>query len=177
VAKEFGFYDSGSLCCRFPQLCKELVAAGERARLEHRLQIEAGLRAALVENPAPSLKTIAHRLGRKDITLLHHWFPELCGKLKERWRQGRAEHIRAAGDTLQVALEHEPTVSVDIVAKRCGISSDYLAKLFPAAWRKLNAQFTAASISSPKSARRYGAKSAGLYWISVDEESILRVNV
>jgi hypothetical protein len=90
------------------------------------LQIEAGLRAALVENPAPTLKTIAQRLGRKDITSLHLWFPELCVKLKERWRQGRDERIRAAGDALQVALEHEPTVSADIVAKRYGVSSDYL---------------------------------------------------
>jgi len=79
-----------------------------------------------------------------DITSLHLWFPELCGKLKERWRQGRDERIRAVGDALQVALEHEPTVPADIVATRQGIYSDYLAKLFPEAWRKLNAQFTAA---------------------------------
>jgi AraC-like DNA-binding protein len=144
VAKEFGFCHSRSLHHRFPDLCKKLVTAGTRARLEHRLQIEAALRAALVENPAPTLKTIAQRLGRKYITSLQRWFPELCGKLTERWRQGRDERIRVAGDALQAALEHQPTVSADIVAERYGISSNHLARLFPEAWRKLNAQFTAA---------------------------------
>ena len=144
LAIELGFSEASSLHCRFQKLCEELVRAYERYRAEQRIRIEACLRAALTENPAPTLKMIAARLHRKDIQSLRRWFPAICRRLKERWREARDARIRAAGAALEAALEEDPVASGDFVARRCGISPPYLASLFPAAWRNLNARFIAA---------------------------------
>ena len=52
--------------------------------------------------------------------------------------------IHASGAALEAAVEEVPPVSGKLVAKRAGVSPFYLAALFPAAWRNLNARFTAA---------------------------------
>jgi hypothetical protein len=144
LAIELGFSDSVSLHCRFPDLCKKLVAATTSSREERRAQSEECLRAALVENPPPTLKTIAERLHRKDVGSLRLWFPDICWRLTDRWRGDRRMRIRAAGAALEAALEEVAPVSGKLVAKRAGVSPFYLAALFPAAWRNLNARFTAA---------------------------------
>ena len=143
LAIELGFPEASSLHCRFPELCEDLVRAYEGYRAEHRIRIEACLRAALTDNPAPTLNMIAARLHRKDIQSLRRWFPAICRQLTERWREARDARIRAAGAALEVALEEDPVASGDLVASRFGISSRYLASLFPAAWRNLNARLIA----------------------------------
>lgn len=143
LAIELGFSEASSLHYRFPELCEELARAYERYRVEHRIRIEACLRAALTDNPAPTLNMIAARLHRKDIQSLRRWFPAICRQLTERWREARDARIRAAGAALEVALEEDPVASGDLVARKFGISPGYLASLFPAAWRNLNARLIA----------------------------------
>jgi len=141
LARELGFADSMSLRCRFPALCNKLVAAAKTSRHDRRLEIADVLRAALVENPAPTMRMIAERLHRTDVRSLHLWFPDMCRLLADRRRAHRRSQILAAEAVLEAALAEEPPVSESIVARRIGLSPTYLAELFSATWRKLTARW------------------------------------
>ena len=68
---------------RFPDQCSKLIALLPERRLHLREQQRASLRLALAEEPAPSMQSVALRLGanKKYLRGLH---PDLCGEIRKR---------------------------------------------------------------------------------------------
>jgi len=140
IAQQFGFKYVSSLYQRFPVLCRKLAATRREHERRRKLRIGAALRAALIEEPPPTLKQVAHRLGYRAISSFRHSFSSLCRALAVHVRnhcQQRKNQIRAA---LKVALEEDPPPLMQTVARSLGLARSYLAALFPRLWQRLGAR-------------------------------------
>ena len=96
LALDLGFRYSSALYHRFPELCQAMVRKNRRWRQSEDDKIRHTLSQAATENPPPSMKEVAARLGY-SATALRARFPELSAALaarkpesqlldKERWR-------------------------------------------------------------------------------------------
>jgi hypothetical protein len=106
LARRLGYKASGRLRDRFPDLCKVISARFLESRRSRKYGKERILKAALKENPAPSMREIAKRVG-VVATVLSQQFPELAGQISKRHKEQKRErerlrqkelkgHIRAA---------------------------------------------------------------------------------
>ena len=137
VALELGFKHGSSLYARFPSLCRMLVVARRKNRKLRRFRVETTLQSALAENPPPTLKQIANRLGYKSPVSLHQWFPSLCRSLTAHRAKYHKERLERVSAVLQAALQENPAPLLEAIARRIGLCCGYLGTLFPDIWRRL----------------------------------------
>jgi hypothetical protein len=140
VALELGLKHGSSLYRRFPILCRTLVVVRRNYTKLRRLRIEATLKSALAEDPPPTLKQIANRLGLRTPILLHQWFPNLCKLLAARRPEYHKKRLARIRIRLQAALKEDLAPLLQAIAARVGLDRSYLAMLFPDIWRRLRAR-------------------------------------
>ena len=151
LALDLGFRYSSALYHRFPELCQAMVRKNRHWRQSEDDKIRHTLSQAATENPPPSMKEVAARLGY-SATALRARFPELSAALaarkpesqlldKERWRA-----------RLEAALLDRPASLAD-VAQSVGRSAGHLRSLFPQLWRRISARYAEAKKQAAVQAR------------------------
>ena len=129
---------------RFPDLCVELVERAPERQRSVREQIRLQLACALGENPAPSIETIAGRVG-KDAKRLVALYPDLAGEIRSRYRAQRQadsaerracyrQQIRTAANDLRqrgLPLSRKKVIAAipDPVMRHCHIVDAELAEI------------------------------------------------
>ncbi|HEY6409477.1 MAG TPA: hypothetical protein VIY29_18615, partial [Ktedonobacteraceae bacterium] len=146
VAHRLGYRGVKTLYSRFPELARAITAKYQRQDPvgsepmdadELRQALEAIL--ASNEEPPPSIREVALRLGYRSETSLYRRFPELTHKIVAKHRKYASHYKeRISSSELQQALEavlaseEEPFPSMQEVALRLGYSSEgTLYKRFP----------------------------------------------
>ncbi len=151
LALDLGYRYSSALYHRFPELCQAVVRKNRHWRQSEDDKIRHTLSQAATENPPPSMKEVAARLGY-SATALRARFPELSAALaarkpesqlldKERWRA-----------RLEAALLDRPASLAD-VAQTVGRSAGHLRSLFPQLWRRISARYAEAKKQAAVQAR------------------------
>jgi AraC-like DNA-binding protein len=146
VAHRLGYHGVSSLYSRFPELSHAITAKYQRQNPGRREPMDAGelrqsLEAILASNeePPPSIREVALRLGYRSETSLYGRFPELTHKIVAKHRKHTSHYKERTGSSeLQQALgavlasQEEPFPSIQEVARRLGYRSERtLYKRFP----------------------------------------------
>ena len=140
IAAQLGFKYVASLYRRFPVLCRRLAAIRRRHQGRRRLRIEAAFRAALTEEPPPTLKQVAHRLGYKTTRPYDRHFSSLLKTVAAHARNHRQQQKTQIRAVLEAALKEEPPPLMQTVANRVGLTRGYLTELFSGLWQRLGAR-------------------------------------
>lgn len=94
---------------RFPELCRLVTARHTEFKKEGRLKVEDFLKAALKEEPPPSMGAMVERLGYCE-TSLYFYFPSICRQIATRHREFRMQSFEKrrtnfAAEVRRIALE------------------------------------------------------------------------
>jgi len=156
VSLILGLQEASCLVDRFPGPCCALVERSREYRRNRRLKVEQVLRTALIEEPPPTVKEVAKRVGHRSGQMLRLWFPDLYRALAARASQRRDWRLANIRAVLEVAVTQEPPPSGEAVAAKAGVTSSYLRDLFPCLWRELVARHaTFRSQSYAKNRQRF----------------------
>jgi AraC-like DNA-binding protein len=151
LALDLGFRYSSALYHRFPELCQALARKNRRWRESEDDKIRHTLSQAATENPPPSMKDIAARLGY-SVTALRARFPEQSAALTARKPESRLLEKERMRARLEAALLDRPTSLMD-VAESVGRSTGHLRSLFPQLWRRISARYAEAKKQAAVQAR------------------------
>lgn len=130
---------------KFPALCQAVLKKRRQVqrellkkRLRHCREV---IDAALVESPPPSLQEVARRVGDKTPDLLWRHFPDDCLRITNRWTAHRSqwleERLCRCRETIDTALAEEPPPTLEEVAKRAKVISDFLRQYFAEDCRRI----------------------------------------
>ena len=142
LALDLGFRYSSALYHRFPELCQAMVRKNRRWRQSEDDKIRHTLSQAATENPPPSMKEVAARLGY-SATALRARFPELSAALAARKPESQLLDQERWRARLEAALLDRPASLAD-VAQSVGRSVGHLRSLFPQLWRRISARYAEA---------------------------------
>ena len=121
-AHSLGFQTEDPLTRRFPDLCRAIKAKRAMVRRARRSALAAALKAALREDPPPSLEQIANRLGYTSHTVIRGWEPPLCAKLTAKRRDFAERSRKELGRRLEAVLTEDPPPSLREVHARLGVT-------------------------------------------------------
>jgi hypothetical protein len=102
------------------------------------------LRAALIEDPPPSLQSVFRRMGfRSSGYRFYERFPELCRAVSARYKTHRSKSfdVEKTRQALEAALIEEPPPSFSLVANRIHHGRSFLRKTYPAQTAALVARY------------------------------------
>lgn len=131
VALDLGFVGERTLRRKFPDLCR---AIQEKIDAQNALNIEGmgrTLKAALNEEPPPTLGQLCERLGWSRPVVLRRRFSTLCDQLLARRRVYRVHQIETLKGQLHELSLESPTLSLERACKRVGLSRQRLVTLCP----------------------------------------------
>ncbi len=131
IASNLGYKGSGSIRERCPELCQAIVKKRKRHFQQKREEMRCVLENARTEDPPPSLKHIARRLGFTAEGILVHTFPEMCAVHKQRRTTWLQEHREQRRLSIRQWLATEPAPTTASVCLRFGISLSYFPLHFP----------------------------------------------
>jgi AraC-like DNA-binding protein len=140
IAKDLGVVNCSSLYSRCPDLCRAMVLKNRRWRQQEDERIREAIMRALEENPAPSLREVAARLGHSVIALRRR-FPALSTALAARIPERRQFERERLRELLQSALTRSPAASMKEVARFIGKTGDHLRTLFPEICRQITDRY------------------------------------
>jgi hypothetical protein len=155
IAISLRYSGGGSIWQKFPDLCRAIgkkIASNKRRQLDSAQQM---LRAAIEENPSPSLEQVRKRLGYETTTILRNHFPELCRALVARGASDRADRKNKVRATLEAILSEEPPPTIPAVCQRLGLSESRLYNLHPELIRAIAARHRARRDQSMKDRREF----------------------
>ena len=109
VCKQIGYRNLSSLYHRFPELCRALVAKNRAWREQKDQRVGALITKALDEQPVPTLKELARRIGHYP-HLLRSRFPELCAALVARLPERKRLQRECIRKQLEDALQQNPAL-------------------------------------------------------------------
>ncbi len=144
IAIDLGFNNSSSLYNRFPDLCRAIALKNRRWRQQEYDRIRGTLTKALHEQPVPSMRELAARLGY-TANALRSRFPELSAALAARIPERRVFERERLRNRLQTALELNPPASMKEVARSIGMDVCYLRTLFPVRCRRITDRYLEAT--------------------------------
>lgn len=142
VSLSLGFQHTFSLVSRFPVQCRLLTQRSQDHRRNRRALIETVLKAALMEEPPPTVKEVEKRLG-VQATQMRTWFPDLYPAFVARARRRRDWRLAGIRSVLEKMAVEEPPPPAKAAAVRTGVARGYLCELFPDLWRELVARHAA----------------------------------
>jgi transcriptional regulator with XRE-family HTH domain len=148
LAAELGVYRK-FLSVQFPALSQQIV---RRFRAQRENRVKAILEAALVENPAPTLRQIEKRIGR-GLYDSRSWFRRIWKLLAMRSFEERKQRLRLREEMVRAALSEEPPISGNRLASRMGVTAEHLRERFPQLMRAVAIRY-AAYISQQHAERR-----------------------
>lgn len=143
LAHAIGYQDIKSLIDHCPDLYSALMERRRADRKQRHESIEKALKAALMEQPPPTITAIAVRLRMKNPCAIHHNFLELERALTERVRAHREECLERARVALERALTEVPPPSVPAVARNTNHDAGKLRRHFPELCRQVAANYFA----------------------------------
>lgn len=126
LSRSLGHVHSSTLWRKFPDLCRAISAktAAQKRTLRH--AAEQALRAALQEDPPPSLSKLSNRVGYMSTMALRRHFPVLCAALQAQRKQYRVKRIAELRNVAQAQLSKEPPPSLQTVCRRLGVAVTHL---------------------------------------------------
>jgi hypothetical protein len=133
LAKQLGYAggNSGFILRSFPDLCRS-IAAKRRAWEERKVeQLRCDVRAALSEQPPPTLHELSQRFGFQTSTTLRFWVPDLADELMEKRTEHAAMEIVKLRTVLRRVLQEDPVPSFNSVARRLQRSTSFLMEKHP----------------------------------------------
>jgi len=139
-AKELGFETESPLTARFPELCRAIKAKRTNVWAVRRIAVASALKAALSEDPPPSVEQIANRLGYANENTTRIWAPRLCARLISRRRGFAEQSKKALRNRLKGMLKENPPPSLREVHARLGITKAISYGNFPAIHRAIAAR-------------------------------------
>jgi hypothetical protein len=142
VSLSLGLPGASWLVERFSEPCRALVQRSREYRRNRRLEVEKVLEAALIEEPPPTIKEVANRIGHRNGQTLRTWFPDLYGALAARSSRRRDWWLAKMQSFLEAVVTQEPPPSGKAVAASAGVVIGHLRTLFPNLWRELVARHT-----------------------------------
>ncbi len=140
-AHSLGFQTEDPLTRRFPDLCRAIKAKRAMVRRARRSALAAALKAALREDPPPSLEQIANRLGYTSHTVIRGWEPPLCAKLTAKRRDFAERSRKELGRRLEAVLTEDPPPSLREVHARLGVTQSITYGNFPEIHRAISARY------------------------------------
>lgn len=136
VAQRMGYYPA-RLSKNFPRECNQIANRYYQYRKSkhpnHR-KISRVLRAALKEEPPPSLQKVLRRLGCQSTGYYYYYnYPELCLAVAERFKNYRNKpfNIETDRERLQAALIEQPPPAFSEVARRLCHNREFIRRKFP----------------------------------------------
>lgn len=121
-AKAIGFEMESPLTARFPDLCRAIKAKRAAVQQGRRNRVASALRAALTQDPPPTLEEVATRLGYASDGSIKAWEPRLCARLIARRRAFAEKAKKALRNRLQAVLKENPPPSLRQVHARLDIT-------------------------------------------------------
>lgn len=131
LAQDLGYVNDGVLRQKFPDLCRAINAkraAGKKTRLR---RAELALRAAIEEDPPPSVREVIKRLGYPWSWSLQQRFPDLCAALQSWRKQYRDRRVAELRNAFLALLSEDPPPSVAKACQRVGVSQSTFSSKFP----------------------------------------------
>ena len=139
IAEGLGYKSSSSLRVRYPDLCSALIERRQAYLKEWKESLEEKLKAVLTEEPPPTLRAIASRLGMKNESAIVYHFPDLTKAIADRYREYRKNCREQARLALESALTEVPPPSVRQIARNTRHSLTRLYTDFPDLCRQVAA--------------------------------------
>lgn len=130
VARMCGYKTTSVFYKNFPGLCKRIRKKMDASHKAYMAHIHRSLRAALKESPAPSLADLGNRLGCSEWVLRKH-VPRLCARIGRHYSLSATEKRAELGRRAAAVLMEDVAPSVVAVAKRLGVSTQFLRVHFP----------------------------------------------
>ena len=140
ICKEIGYRNVSSLYHRFPELCRALVAKNRASRDQKNRRVQDAITKALDQEPVPTLKKLAARLGHQPHSLRTR-FPKLCAALIARLPERRRLERERIRKKLEDALEQNPAPPMQVVAQSLGRNQAHLRILFSEAYQKITRRY------------------------------------
>jgi transcriptional regulator with XRE-family HTH domain/AcrR family transcriptional regulator len=136
VARRMGYHPP-KVKRHFPELCEQIISRyKEYLKTKHppSKEIRKALRAALREQPPPSLQRVLRRLGCRDTGYYYYdHYRDLCFAVAKRYKDFRNKPFNKGidHDQLKAALAEVPPPSFSEVARRLGHSREFVHRKFP----------------------------------------------
>jgi len=130
-ASLLGYGTEDPLTARFPDLCRAIKTKRVKVQAIRRSAIASALETGLWEDPPPSLKQIADRLGYTSDRSIRAWEPHLCKKLTTKRREFLERSRAALTGRLEAILNEDPPPSLREVHARLGITQSITYANFP----------------------------------------------
>jgi AraC-like DNA-binding protein len=136
ISLRLGYSSSNIIQSTFLDLRAALIRKNKTDKLGRLERVRRGLEEALREEPAPTLQSVARRLGFSGSAGLRYYEPEMVNQVAERYQRS----IRERGDLLiikagQIIAENPPP-SLKELSRRLGIRKDMFFRLYPPEFRK-----------------------------------------
>jgi hypothetical protein len=139
IAKRLGYKYPSTLHARCPDLYHALIERRRAYLKERNESVKRQLSAVLTEEPPPSLRTIAARLGHKSESRVSYQFPELATAIADMYRKYWKDGREQAKSALEAALTEFPPPSVRQIARDTARSLSSLYRHYPELCRQVAA--------------------------------------
>jgi len=149
-AKALGFETESPLTARFPDLCRAIKEKRAAVQLARRSKTASALKAALIEDPPPTLEEVATRLGYASDGSIKAWEPRLCARLAARRRAFAEQAKKALRNGLNAVLKENPPPPLREVHARLGITRAMSYGNFPEIHRAIATRHRAYSRGARK---------------------------
>jgi len=136
VARHMGYYPP-KIKKHYPKLCKQIINRyweNQKNKRPPQETIIGALKAALKEEPPPSLQRVFRRLGCKDTGYYYYVnYVDLCFAVAKRYKAYRNKPFnKGKGQRrLKAALDEEPPPSFSEIARRLGHKREFVRRKFP----------------------------------------------
>jgi hypothetical protein len=125
---------------RFPDLCNAIIARRAKCRAEHKRSLKINLEAILLEEPPPTMKDVAKRLGYKSSSLRYD-YAKLSRAISTRHADYCKAQLQDIRFKLEATLHEEVPPSLVAAARRFERTSGYLSMRFPEVCRAISRRY------------------------------------
>jgi TniQ protein len=140
LERRLGFISAQDLRRNCHDLCDALRSRRSEYRQRRVERIEAILKQASQERPAPSLIKVAERCGYKTSDVMKTLFPDLSRQIMERYAAGRKEWAVQVKAQLLAALDDAIPPSVTELSRRLKFDKGTLYEYFPELCAEISAR-------------------------------------
>ena len=140
MCKEIGYRNDTSLYHRFSDLCRVLITKHRQWRVQKDQRARDVISKALYEEPAPTLKEVAARLGYRS-SALRSRFRDLCATLAARQPERQRFERERLRKQMEAALEQHPAPPMKVVAQFLGRDQAHLRIIFPDLYGRINRRY------------------------------------
>jgi hypothetical protein len=135
VARRLGYVSSGPFFRPFPTLCRAIYLKIARLKAARVRAMRRIVERALRQDPPPTLRTLATRLGYKDKKVFARHFAGLSAELQVRRRDLAKKHAAQLRSQLQRYTRREPAPSMAEVCRRLGLKPLTTSRKFPTEYK------------------------------------------